>query len=179
MYRFIEFLPIVIFFALYKLYNIFVATIGIGITSVITLLIEYSKHKKVSKLSLINLATLLIMGGSTIIMDDSSFIKMKPTIIYSGVALFLLIDIIFLQKFYIQKIYVSLVDSEVSNDVWRKFSIHWIVLLFTVATTNEIIWRISEDYWINFKVFFIPILLITMMLFHVVYVMRYIKNDKL
>lgn len=169
MLKFLEFVPIIVFFSLYKLYNIFVATVGIGIASVVTAAVEYLKNKKISRWSLINLLTLLLMGSMTILLEDVSFIKMKPTIIYSGIAIFLIIDLMILKKFFVQKLYASLVDKELTDATWKRFSIHWVILLISIAIANEVIWRqFSEDYWVNFKVFIVPLILISMILFHVV-----------
>jgi hypothetical protein len=75
-----EILPIVAFFAAFKLFDIFIAT---GLAMVISLLqIGWLKWKKQSipKMQWFNLAIIMVFGGLTLMLHDKNFIMIKPTI---------------------------------------------------------------------------------------------------
>ena len=173
-------LSIVIFFILYKFFNIFIATIGLVITTFILTALEYIQNKRISKVTLINLAILVIMSLMTIILDDSSFIKMKPTFLYLSIASLLLVDILIIKKMFIGEIYKKIFEKKevlLTKEILKTFTIHWIILLFSVALTNEIIWRnFSEDTWVSFKVFFIPIIIVVIISGHISYINKYVKK---
>lgn len=173
-------LPVGIFFILYKVFNISIATIGLVITTFSLTGIEYIKNKKISKFNLINLAILLIMSSMTIISEDTTFIKMKPTFLYLLMACILLVDLLIMKKMFIGKIYHKIFEQKeviLTKKILRRFTIHWVILLFLVALTNEVIWRnFSENTWVNFKVFFIPIIIVMIMLGHVLYINKYVKQ---
>jgi intracellular septation protein len=164
----LEILPMVVFFVLYKCFDIFTATIGIVITAVLVAVFTYFQTKKVSKFSLANLVFLVSLGSLTLLFNDTSFIKMKPSFIYFSAAVFLTVDLVALKKFYVKKIYAVISDQKnVKNVTWKNFTIHWIALLTSIAILNELTWRyIGENAWVNFKVFFVPVLLMSMLFTH-------------
>lgn len=176
----LELLSVAIFFLLYKYFDIFTATIGLVITTIGLAILEYIKTGKLSKLTIVNLSVLLIMSSITLILEDASFIKMKPAIIYLCLGSFLLADLMILKKFFIGKIYQAIFQPKgiiLHKKILQKFTVHWIIILFVVAVVNEVMWRVfGEGAWVNFKVFFIPIILVLMIMSHIIYVNRYEKN---
>lgn len=166
----LEILPIVVFFVLYKYYDILTATSGLLITTVLTALLIYLKTRHFSKTGLINLVVLVLFGSMTLWFNDTTFIKMKPSFIYFGAATFLTVDLILLKKFYIQKFYAQVIEQKNVRDLtWKKLTIQWIVLLTSITILNELTWRyLGENAWVNFKVFLLPVLLMSMLLTHVV-----------
>ena len=169
MLKVLESLPIVTFFILYKFYNIFVATAGIAVSSIIVTIITYVTTKSLSKFSIFNTAMLLVLSSLTILLGDSKFFKMKPTAIYSFIAIFLTLDLLYLKKYYVQKLYSKILqDKLIDIKIWKKITSQWIVLLLVIASINEVTWRfIGEDEWVNFKVFIVPLILICVLLTHI------------
>jgi intracellular septation protein len=160
-----EIFPTIIFFILYKIYNISIATVGMVISTIITIIYTYIKKGKVSKFNIINTTILIILSTITLTLDNSSFIKMKPTVIYCGVAILLIVDLLFLKKLYLQKLYLPVLQKsfsglEIQQTVWKKLTFQWIFILITLGIVNEMTWRfISENAWVNFKIFILPLIL--------------------
>jgi intracellular septation protein len=169
LFKILESLPIVTFFVLYKFYNIFVATAGIAISSIIVTAITYVKTKSLSKFSIFNTIILLVLSGLTISLGDSKFVKMKPTAIYSFVAIFLTVDLLYLKKYYVQKLYSQILqDKLIDTNIWKKITSQLIIVLVLIGSLNEVIWRfIGEEAWVNFKVFIVPLILIFVLLIHI------------
>ena len=78
-----EFFPIILFFAAYKMFDIYVAT---AVAIVATLLqVAYLKlsGKKVQLMTWIGLGIIVLAGGATIIFKNEMFIKWKPTVLFT------------------------------------------------------------------------------------------------
>ncbi len=73
--------PVLLFFAAYKLYDIYVATavaIAAGLAQVAWMWI---RHRRIEKAHVATAALLVVFGGLTLVLQDESFIKWKPTIL--------------------------------------------------------------------------------------------------
>ena len=93
----------------------------------------------------------VIFGGLTFLLDDPSFIKMKPTIInllFAGILGFGLVTGRPLLKMFMGEA-LKLTDAG-----WHEMTVRWIFFFLSMAVLNEIVWRnFSETAWVNFKVF--------------------------
>ena len=76
-----DFLPILLFFVAYKMFDIYVATaVAIGATF-LHVLFTWMKTRKVAIMQLVTLAILVIFGGLTLYLHNEQFIMWKPTVI--------------------------------------------------------------------------------------------------
>ena len=82
MKQIIDFIPLIVFFALYKMYDIYVATGALIVATAIQIVLTFALYKKVEKMQLITFAMVAIFGGMTIFLHDENFIKWKVTIVY-------------------------------------------------------------------------------------------------
>jgi intracellular septation protein len=93
----------------------------------------------------------VVFGGATLIFQDETFIKLKPTIIYVLFGGVLLGGLVF------GKSLLGLVFDQVlhlTDEGWRKLTLRWGVFFLALAVLNEIVWRTqSTDFWVSFKVF--------------------------
>ena len=91
--------------------------------------------------------------------NDSTFIKLKPTIVYLLFSTLLFLGLILNKNFL--KIYLSNL-IKLNDTGWNILSKRWGIFFLLMAILNEIIWRnFSTDFWVSFKVFgFLPITII-------------------
>jgi len=150
-----DYLPIIVFFACYKLSNsidpLVTATKYMIITTFLTLIIAYILTKKLAKVALFSGIVLGIFGGLTIFLKDDIFIKMKPTVINS-----LFAAILFYGYFTKKPLLSYLLEGQVkmSNQAWLTLSARWGGFFIFLSLLNEIIWRnFGTDFWVQFKVF--------------------------
>jgi intracellular septation protein len=156
---FVEFGPIIVFFATYKYSDIFAATLLMLIVTGLGLIVSYMIDKKISMPLLISGVVLLSTGGVTLISGDPMFIKMKPTIVYlifSGILFFGVFRKIGFAKF------VFAAAMKMRDEAWIVISTRFAFFFLFMAVLNELVWRnYSEQFWVNFKVFgFAPIVFI-------------------
>ena len=82
----LDFLPIVLFFGAYKLYGIYPATAVLMVATTAQMAIVYAIDKKLSAMHKATLALILIFGTLTLVLQDERFIKWKPTVLYTAMA---------------------------------------------------------------------------------------------
>ena len=150
-----DLVPLLVFFATYKLSNhpnpIIPATIALIIATFIALTIIYIKHKKIAKMPLFSAILLGIFGFLTIFSGNELFIKIKPTLVN------LLFASILLFGYFSKKPLLKMVlghGFQMSDESWRQLSLRWAYFFIFLAVLNEIMWRYcSTDFWVGFKVF--------------------------
>ena len=96
---------------------------------------------------------------ATLFLQDETFIKLKPTIIY------VLFGVTLLGGHLFNKPLLAMVFDSVfhlKDEGWRKLTLRWAFFFLALAVLNEIIWRTqTTDTWVAFKVFgFLPITLL-------------------
>jgi intracellular septation protein len=155
----LEFIPLLIFFFVFKTSGIIAATLSLVISSMLAFLIVTICYKKLAIMPLISAIILGFFGFLTWYLQDPFFIKIKPTIVNSLFASILFISYLLKKpvlQFLLGNIFIM------PKDAWLTLTIRFTLFFFFLALLNEIIWRnFSLEFWVNFKVFgFLPITLI-------------------
>jgi intracellular septation protein len=98
----------------------------------------------------------VVFGGLTLWLQNETFIKLKPTIIYVLFAVVLLGGLAFGKSLLG---YVFDAVFKLTDEGWRKLTLRWGLFFVVLAVLNEIVWRsVSTDTWVTFKVFgFLPL----------------------
>lgn len=146
----LEIVPVIVFFTTVKLFDIFLGTMLIMISTIISILIRYLLTKKISYPLLISFIVLMITGNLTLFFEKSDFIKMKPSIVFLLYGIVCYIGATY-GKFFVQDLmpYIKMTRKN-----WLILSRRISYFFFLLVIINEITWRFfSESVWINFKVF--------------------------
>jgi intracellular septation protein len=155
----IEFFPIVIFFAAYKFYGIYIATEVIMAATVVELLIYWLIYRKIESMHKMKLGLILSMGGLTLYLHDEQFIKWKATIFEWIFGVIILGSQFFGSKTFIQKILENAL--ELPTAVWKKLNMITAMFFFALGFLNiYVMYNYSTDDWVNFKTFAVPVLMI-------------------
>ena len=179
---FIDFIPVFFFFLSYIFYtdipisyindvnNIF----GISLNSnksngiyfaTLVLMITYSVQflalfitSNVKKIHYITLFIILIAGFSTLYFKNPYFIKIKPSIVYWGFAIFFILNNIFGKENIIKKL---LQEQIILDDKkWSLLSNSWIVFFILCGFLNLYVANFySEVKWVEFKFYILGIIL--------------------
>ena len=169
--------PLIIFFVCYynapipenlkndleeaNLFKIIFATKIFVPAILVALFIGWFQTKKIAKMPLITAILVVIFGGLTIWLNNPIFIKMKPTLIYLIFSAILGYGLL-KKKSYLKILMGSAIPM--NEEGWLILSKRFVGFFVLLAFTNEIIWRFfSQDFWVNFKTFGLPILLIFFM----------------
>jgi intracellular septation protein len=131
--------------------GIFVATAVFMVAILVALVISYVLTRRLPMMAMISAVIVVVFGGATLIFQNETFIKLKPTIIYLLFAGTLFGGLIF------RKPLLAMVFDQMfhlTEEGWRKLTIRWASFFLVLAILNEIVWRTqSTDTWVTFKVF--------------------------
>ncbi len=143
--------PLVLFFLVNARLGIFYATGVFMVAVLVALVVSYALIRRLPAMTVVSAIIVLVFGGLTIALENETFIKLKPTIIYLLFAGLLfgglvlrkpLLEIVFDQMFHL------------TDEGWRKLTVRWAAFFLVMAVLNEIVWRnFSTDTWVSFKVF--------------------------
>ncbi len=169
--------PLIIFFVCYynapipenlkndldeaNLFKIIFATKIFVPAILVALFIGWLQTKQIAKMPLITAILVVVFGGLTIWLNNPIFIKMKPTLIYLIFSAILVYGLL-KKKSYLKILMGSAIPM--NEEGWLILSKRFVGFFVLLAFTNEIIWRFfSQDFWVNFKTFGLPVLLILFM----------------
>ncbi len=131
--------------------GIFAAT-GVFIPAVLIALgVSYALTRHLPVMPLVTAIVVVVFGGLTLVLQNETFIKLKPTIIY------VLFGTVLLGGLAFRKPLLGMVFDSVfhlTDEGWRKLTLRWALFFFALAVLNEIVWRTqTTDFWVSFKVF--------------------------
>src|SRR5207244_1008459 len=143
--------PLIVFFVANAKFHLFVATGAFMVAIVAAMVASYVVTKHVPLMALVTGIVVLVFGTLTLVLHDETFIKLKPTIIYSLFALVLGGGLLFGRSF------IAIMFDQMFNltpQGWRILTMRWALFFAALAVLNEAVWRTqSTDFWVNFKVF--------------------------
>ena len=151
--------PLLIFFGAFKFYGIYVATAAAIIATFIQVGVFWFKNRRFETMHLVTLVIITVFGGLTIIFQDDSFIKWKPTIVNWVFGAVLLV-MLFTKKTALE--YVMGGQINLSRPVWRKLNFAWSLFFILLGLLNLYVafyYNLGADEaartqtWVNFKVF--------------------------
>ena len=106
---------------------------------------------RVSKVQMMTLVLVLVMGGLSVWLNDERFIKMKPTLLYAVFAGILGFGL------WRGESYLKLVMEDalpMQPEGWMILTRRFCAFFVALAIANEVIWRgFSTEAWVNFKTF--------------------------
>jgi intracellular septation protein len=167
--------PLALFFVVYRIWDLKVATAVLMVTVVVTLSVSFALLRRVPIMPLVTAIIVLIFGFLTFYFDNKEFAKMKPTAIYLLFGLALLGGLAFKRPLLPVMFDGAL---NVTAEGWRKLTWRWALFFLALALLNEIVrHQFSETVWVDFKTFAIMPLMIVFGLAQAPLIMRYEAKD--
>lgn len=174
----LDFLPIALFFAAYKLYDIYVATGVAIVAALVQVLVSWFTSGKVEKMHLITLGLITVLGGATLLFHDETFIKWKPTVVNFAFALAFLLTHWFSEKNLLQRMMETHVTVS-SKDIWARLNWMWVGFFIVTGLLNiYVAYHFDTDTWVNFKLFGMLGLTIVFIIGQSLYLSRYLVEDE-
>lgn len=175
MFKFLlDFLPIALFFAAYKIFNLTIATQVAIVTSLIQLVWLRVTTGKIQKINLISFLSILILGGATLLFKNDIFVKWKPTVVYWALAMALLFSQIFSHKPFLQRLGENSVL--LSDKIWRQLNMVWSSFFILLGIINVyVLYNFSTAIWVNFKLFGTLGLTLVFIILQAVYMAKHVQ----
>ncbi|OGA19840.1 MAG: septation protein A [Betaproteobacteria bacterium RIFCSPLOWO2_12_FULL_63_13] len=147
-----DLLPVVLFFVVFKIVDIYWATAVAIATTFAQIAWLKIRRRKVENMMWVTLAIIVIFGGATLLLRDETFIKWKPTVLYWLFGAVLLGA----QLLFGRNLIRSAVGGQISlpETAWRKLNWSWAgFFAFMGAANLYVAFNFSTDTWVNFKLF--------------------------
>ena len=143
--------PLIIFFIANAKFDLFVATGAFMVAVIVAMVASYMVTRHVPMMAIVTAVVVIVFGTLTLMLHDETFIKVKPTIVYTLFAAILGGGLLFGRSF------IAIMFDQLFNLTphgWRILSLRWALWFLAMAVLNEIIWRTqSTDFWVTFKAF--------------------------
>ncbi|TLS65547.1 septation protein A [Mariprofundus erugo] len=171
-----DFFPILLFFAAYKIYDIYTATAILIAASAIQTIGHRIIKGRFEKAHLITLVLVAIFGSLTLILHDEVFIKWKPT------AINWLFAIIFIGSHFIgEKTVMQRMMGEnitLPATVWNRLNLAWALFFTFLGALNlYVAFTFDTDTWVNFKLFCMMGLTFVFIIAQSFYLAPYLKDE--
>src|SRR3979490_3327257 len=143
--------PLIIFFIANAKFDLFVATGAFMVAVIVAMVASYMVTRHVPMMAIVTAVVVIVFGTLTLMLHDDTFIKMKPTIVYTLFAAILGGGLLFGRSF------IAIMFDQMFNLTphgWRILTLRWALFFFAMAILNEIVWRPhTTDFWVAFKAF--------------------------
>jgi intracellular septation protein len=146
----IDFFPILLFFGAFKLYDIYIGTGVLMAATVVQMALIYRIDHKLQPMHKATLVLVLAFGTLTLALHDDRFIKWKPTVLYTAMAIGLAIAVWLMRKNFLK----SLLGSQLAlpDGVWHRLNVAWVVYCVFMAAINAyVVLNFSTEAWVTFK----------------------------
>jgi intracellular septation protein len=169
--------PVILFFATFKYYGsnpegaaalvgsllgsavldvkqapILLATIVVIVATMAQIAWVHFRHGKVDKMLWVSLVLVTVFGSMTLIFQDETFIKWKPTILYWVFAGTMAFSALVLKKNPIKAMLGE--QMTLPEPVWGKVNLSWIAFFLFMGALNLVVaFNFSTDIWVDFKLF--------------------------
>ena len=146
----IDFFPILLFFAGFKLYGIYVGTGVLMAATVAQMALIYTLDRKLQPMHKITLVLVLAFGALTLGLHDERFIKWKPTVLYFAMAIGLAVTVWGARKNFLKLVLGN--QLTLPEPVWQRLNVAWVVYCLFMALANAyVVLYYSTETWVDFK----------------------------
>jgi intracellular septation protein len=143
--------PVILFFAAFQLWGIYVAT-GVAIAATFAQIGWLAlRGKRIDAMLWASLAIIVVFGGLTLALHDKTFIQWKPTVLY-----WLFAAVLAGGALARRNLIKAMMSKQIAlpEPVWAKLNWSWVgFFAFMGAANLYVAYNFSESAWVNFKLF--------------------------
>lgn len=146
-----ELAPLLLFFLTFMWKDLIWAAAVYGLATAVSFAVTWMRHRRVPVLPLVSTALVLIFVGLTVALEETVFIKIKPTVVNGFYGLVLGLGWLFGYRL-VERMLEP--ECHLDEEGLRALTLRTSMYLIGLALLNELIWRtMPTDYWVLFKVF--------------------------
>jgi intracellular septation protein len=110
------------------------------------------RGRRVEPMLWVSVGVIVVFGGATIWLNDETFIKWKPSILYALFAGSLVAGRVLWQRNFVRTLLGQ--QIELADAIWDKLLWVWSAFFVLLAVANLFVaYTFSTDTWVNFKLF--------------------------
>ena len=170
-----DFFPVLLFFIVFKMYDIYVATAVLIIACFVQTVAHRLMHGVFEKSHVITLVLVALFGGLTLFLQDEVFIKWKPTAINWLFAAVFIGSQFIGSKTIIERMMGA--NLRLPAQIWTRLNIAWAIFFVILGALNlYVAFSFDTDTWVNFKLFGLMGLTFAFVIAQSFYLMPYFKQ---
>jgi intracellular septation protein len=172
----LDFFPIILFFVTFKTWGIMAATAVAIVATVLQIAYLWRKNGYVEPMQWVSLGVIVVFGGATLLTQDETFIKWKPTVLYWLMSAALWLGLYVFKRNFIEKLMGAQVT--LPAPAWGVLLHSWACFFAVMGCLN--IWvanHFDTDTWVSFKLFGGLGLMLVFVVAQGVYMSRFIKEQ--
>jgi intracellular septation protein len=167
--------PIALFFVAFKVWGIYAATAVAIVATIGQIAWLKLRGKAVEPMQWASLGIIVVFGGMTLLFQDETFIKWKPTVLYALFAVALLGA----GRFTGRDPLKSIMGAQVAlpDAMWQRLTLAWAAFFVGMAVLNLFVaYTYSLDTWVDFKLFGTLGLTVVFVVAQAVWIGRYAED---
>jgi len=136
-----------------------------------------ARRRKVDKMLWISLAIIVVMGGATLILRDTRFIRWKPTVLYWAFAVVLIVSDLVFKKNLVRAMMKE--QMTLPNSVWTRLNLSWVGFFTVMGILNlYVAYYFTESVWVKFKLFGTMGLMVVFIVAQALMLSRFVENQE-
>ena len=201
----LDFLPLVLFFAVFKFADgspeaaaafasqhlgflvsggvvgakeapVLLVTLVMMVATLAQAAIQKLRGQKIDLMLWISLGLVVVLGGATIWFHNETFIKWKPSVLYWAMGLSFWVS----QALFGKNLLKRMLGAELQLDdaIWARLNLAWVLFFTALGLLNlYVAYSFSTSAWANFKVFGVTGLILVFTLAQGLYLSRHLPQD--
>lgn len=169
--------PVILFFIAFKVFDIYTATAVAIAATVVQIVWTKWRHGKVDVMLWVSFAIIGVFGGATLLLQDETFIKWKPTVLYWLFSVILLFSNLLFNKNLMR----ALLHEKIALPlhIWHRLNLSWSLFFAALGLINlYVAFSYSTDTWVNFKLFGFTALMVVFILGQSMWLAKYVDEKK-
>ena len=170
-----DLLPAIVFFTVYKVYDIFFATAALIIITIAQVAWEYIVNRKIAKPQILVAILVVIFGGATLYFHNEEFIKWKVSIINWLMGIGLIITTYTMKETPMEKLLKE--NITLKPHKWKIINNMWGAYFTVLGTINLFVaYFFSTDIWMDFKLFGLLGITFAFLIVQTIYLSKHMKR---
>jgi intracellular septation protein len=168
--------PVLLFFVAFKLADIYVATGAAIAATFVQVAWVKLRGRRVEPMLWASLGIIGVFGGATLLLQDETFIKWKPTVLY-----WLLGVVLAGAGLFGRNLVRSMLSEQVQlpDPVWARLNWSWVgFFAFMGALNLYVAFNYSTDLWVNFKLFGGMGLMLAFVVIQALFLARHVEDKR-
>ena len=155
---------------------VLLATVVVIVATAVQISYLLARRQKIDMMLWITFVLVVVLGGATVWFHNATFIKWKPSVLYWAMGLSFWVSQTFFHKNLLQTMMGQ--QIELPAKVWQRLNIAWIAFFALMGLLNlYVAYTFSTSTWASFKAFGATGLMLVFMLAQGVYLSRHIKPE--
>ncbi len=168
--------PVILFFVAFKFAGIYVAT-GVAMAATLGQIAwVWFRHRKVEPMLWVSFGVIIVFGSATLLLQDETFIKWKPTVLYWLFGVSLAIAHLAFHRNLIRAMMGK--QLQLPDPAWERLLWSWVGFFAVMGAANlYVAFHYPTDIWVNFKLFGGMGLMFAFVIGQAFYLARFAEED--